>query len=249
MPPEQLLRLQLLQPFYSRAQLSQASSSSYSALACPGPRLSFELLRTDSSSAVSFNLQHSSRPTPQLLLATPPSASRSLTVVAAKLPPVPSLLLRLLASFPSNPLQTLSVAQHIAMRDPRLATSHSTSPFASFPSNTASSHSPSTTASAAATTYLASREQHLQGPFSSQPHPHYQRPRMDQRPSRHPEAPTPVRWTTSTSSLQDTPAPPPPVHRVYVLRCASCDTFLSDRGMRVGQCLPAACVLRERAPS
>ncbi|GAA6012297.1 hypothetical protein JCM10207_002793 [Rhodosporidiobolus poonsookiae] len=28
------------------------------------------------------------------------------------------------------------------------------------------------------------------------------------------------------------PTPPPPVHRVYVLRCASCDTFLSDRGMR-----------------
>lgn len=24
-----------------------------------------------------------------------------------------------------------------------------------------------------------------------------------------------------------------PIHRVYVLRCATCDTFLSDRGMRV----------------
>ncbi|GAA5973496.1 hypothetical protein JCM11641_006493 [Rhodosporidiobolus odoratus] len=28
------------------------------------------------------------------------------------------------------------------------------------------------------------------------------------------------------------PQPAPPVHRVYVLRCNSCETFLSDRGMR-----------------
>ena len=35
-----------------------------------------------------------------------------------------------------------------------------------------------------------------------------------------------------------TERPPPvsatvPIHRVYILRCATCDTFLSDRGMRV----------------
>ncbi|ORY88956.1 FAM72 protein-domain-containing protein [Leucosporidium creatinivorum] len=120
------------------------------------------------------------------------------------------------------------------MRDPRLTNTNPGSHFTSFPSSASShpSRTPSTPASAAATTYLASREQHLQGPFSSQPLPHYQRPRMDERPSRHAEAPATVRWTTSTSSLQEPPAPPPPVHRVYVLRCASCDTFLSDRGMR-----------------
>lgn len=34
------------------------------------------------------------------------------------------------------------------------------------------------------------------------------------------------------------PLPPPsavPIHRVYTLRCATCDTFLSDRGMRVSR--------------
>ncbi|GAA5856904.1 hypothetical protein JCM8547_008455 [Rhodosporidiobolus lusitaniae] len=36
-----------------------------------------------------------------------------------------------------------------------------------------------------------------------------------------------------TGPVQAPPPPPPmPVHRVYTLRCSTCDTFLSDRGMR-----------------
>ncbi|KAM0754244.1 hypothetical protein T439DRAFT_378304 [Meredithblackwellia eburnea MCA 4105] len=39
-------------------------------------------------------------------------------------------------------------------------------------------------------------------------------------------------YRTGNYSSTPPPQPLPPLHRVYVLRCASCDTFLSDRGMR-----------------
>ncbi|GJN92548.1 hypothetical protein Rhopal_005578-T1 [Rhodotorula paludigena] len=64
---------------------------------------------------------------------------------------------------------------------------------------------------------------------SQQMHYHQQQQRLQQAflappPQLHQQAPAPRQ-----------PSPPPqpqPVHRVYVLRCATCDTFLSDRGMR-----------------
>lgn len=36
-------------------------------------------------------------------------------------------------------------------------------------------------------------------------------------------------------SIPRSAPPPAPVHRVYVLNCATCDTFLTNRGMRVSR--------------
>lgn len=49
-----------------------------------------------------------------------------------------------------------------------------------------------------------------------------------------PLRPTEQSETHDVAYMSARPSPPPvqPQHRVYVLRCAHCDTFISDRGMR-----------------
>ncbi|GAA6060834.1 hypothetical protein JCM10212_005252 [Sporobolomyces blumeae] len=53
------------------------------------------------------------------------------------------------------------------------------------------------------------------------------------QPPYRPSQPSPPEYNSlSPPEPAPRPPPPPPVHRVYVLNCATCDNFLTDRGMR-----------------
>ncbi|GAA6043316.1 hypothetical protein JCM8097_001181 [Rhodosporidiobolus ruineniae] len=69
--------------------------------------------------------------------------------------------------------------------------------------------------------YVHQQPHHQQAYYWDQRGQAYVAVPVEEQPHHAPQLPPPVQ----------APAPQP-VHRVYTLRCASCDTFLSDRGMR-----------------
>ncbi|GAA5820054.1 hypothetical protein JCM11491_003294 [Sporobolomyces phaffii] len=75
---------------------------------------------------------------------------------------------------------------------------------------------------------IASRtsQQMMELSYSSQNPP----PPAQSLPHRYRQGPSPPQYFPAPTEQRS--APPTPVHRVYALNCATCDTFLTNRGMR-----------------